>query len=112
MSPQKDGAPRGAASIARAHSTRPPAKWRRTLRALIERPSLHRFDAERAPDIRDHCLPSTIAELEGRGLRIDRRLVTVPGFAGEVARVAEYRLDDVNRSTAREMLAGSVSRDP
>lgn len=112
MTTNKDGAPRGAGSIVCPHCTRPPEKWRRTLRALIERPSLHRFQAERDPEIRDHCLPSTVSELEGRGLRIDRRLVTVPGFAGEVARVAEYRLDDANRARAREMLAGSAGREP
>ncbi len=112
MTTQKDGAPRGAVSIAHPHSTRPPMKWQRTLRALIERQSLHRFQAERDPDIRDHCLPSTVSELESRGIRIDRRLVTVPGFAGERAIVAEYCLDDVNRTRAREMLAGSASRGP
>jgi hypothetical protein len=112
MSPQKDGAPRGAASVARAQSTRPPLKWQRTLRALIERPALHRFQAERDPEIRDHCLPSTISDLEGRGLCIGRRLVAVPGFAGERAIVAEYQLDAENRARAREMLAGSASRGP
>ncbi len=105
MSTKKDGARRGAAKAIVEDSNRPPAKWRRTLRALIERPTLHRFDAERDPDIRDHCLPSTVAELESRGLCIARRLVEVAGHRGERARIAEYRLDDENRARARDLLA-------
>ena len=84
-------------------------KWRRVLAALAERPSLHRFDAERDPAIRDHCLPSTVAELQQRGIRIDRELIELPGFGGGVARVAAYSLDDQNREVARRILAGGAS---
>lgn len=81
-------------------------KWRRVLRALVERPSLHRFDAERDPAIADHVLPSTITDLQRKGLRIDRELVELPGYGGCVAHVARYSLDDENRARARQLLVG------
>lgn len=71
---------------------KPAPKWWRTLRALRTRPHLHRFEAERDPLIRDHVLPSTVSDLERKGLRIDRRIVKLRGYAGGDAMVAEYHL--------------------
>jgi hypothetical protein len=79
-------------------------KWRRVLAALVQRASLHRFDAERDPAIRDHTLPSTIADLQKKGLRIDRELVELPGYGGGVAHVARYSLDAENRQRAITLL--------
>lgn len=84
-------------------------KWRRVLSALVERPSLHRFDAECDPEIRDHTLPSTIADLQSKGLRVDREIIELPGYGGGVAHVARYSLDDENRERARRVLAGGAS---
>ena len=81
-------------------------KWIRVLRALIERPSLKRFEAERDPAIRDHTLPSTIADLQRKGLSIDREIIELPGFCGSVAHVAQYSLNDENRESARRLLGG------
>lgn len=80
-------------------------KWIRVLRALVERSSLHRFDAERDPTIRDHVLPSTIADLQRKGLRIDRELIELPGYDGGVVHVAQYYLGDENRQRARRLLS-------
>src|SRR5688500_3149898 len=75
--------------LPRSHrsSARPESKYRRTLREALarsdsddERLWLHRFLAERA--CRDHCLPSTISQLEKKGLSFERRDVEVLGFQG------------------------------
>lgn len=92
-------------SITPSSSARNPlAKWERVLQALLDRPSLHRFDAERDPRVRDHTLPTTISQLQRRGLRIDRRLIEVPGFAGSVAHVADYSLPADQHAQARALL--------
>lgn len=84
---------RNADTVSHGQSAGKPApKWWRTLRALRTRPHLHRFQAERDPEVRDHTLPSTVADLERKGLRIDRRIVKLRGFAGSDALVAEYHL--------------------
>ena len=80
-------------------------KWIRVLRALVERPSLHRFDAERDPEIRDHVLPSTICDLQQKGLCVNRELIELPGYGDGIAHVAQYSLDSENRERARRLLA-------
>ena len=82
-------------------------KWRRVLRALIERPSLHRFTAERDPEVRDHCLPTTVSELQKRGISIERKIIEVPGYQGGVAHIAEYWLVPADREAAVKLLAKS-----
>lgn len=93
-----------------AVNTRPPPKWQRVVRALLTRPRLNRFEAERDPAIRDHCLPSTVADLERKGLRVERRLVKVPGYMGSTATVAEYSLADSQRLIAERLLERSADR--
>lgn len=100
----------------RAAGNRPPPKWTRTLRALLTRPHLDRFEAERDPQIRDHTLPSTVADLQrghrGKRLRIERRIIKRPGFAGEHAMVAQYWLAEDQREIARQLLeAANVAPD-
>jgi len=86
-------------------------KYRRVLRALLERPAIHRFEAERDPRIADHVLPTTVDQLQRRfGITIERRLVKVPGHQGATALVAEYRLDDADRERVREILAATEMR--
>ena len=91
-------------SSGEARSPAPREKWRRVLAALIARDSINRFQAEQDPAIRDHCLPSTISELQAKGLRIDRQMIDVAGFAGECARVACYWLHADQRARALELL--------
>jgi hypothetical protein len=80
-------------------------KWRRVLRALIKRPHLNRFEAETAVDIKDHCLNSTIPEIERKGISVDRRQVRLHGYGGAPVFCAEYSLDDENRERAKQLLA-------
>lgn len=91
-------------------TSRAEKKWRRSLREILarsdtsdERTWLHRFIAERVCG--DHTLPSTISELErAKGIRFERREVTVAGHAGEPARVMAYRISPESRARALELL--------
>lgn len=89
-------------NIASIHSIKPLPKWKRVLRALLDGRTLNRFEAEHA--VRDHCLHSTVAELESKGVRIDRREETVPGFGGCPTRVKRYQLAQESRQRAAELL--------
>lgn len=88
-------------SVARA-----PRKWERVLEAFLQGRSFHRFHAER--ELGDHCLHSTVAALESRGVKIDRRNEVVPSRFGP-AHVKQYQLarDPENLLRARELLAAA-----
>lgn len=83
---------------------RPERKYRRVLRALLGG-SLNRWEATRDP-IRDWVLPSTIAELEKRGLRIERKAETVRGAYGD-AHCMRYWVSDESRQRAQDLLGVS-----
>jgi hypothetical protein len=62
---------------------------------------LNRFDAER---IGDHCLPSTISDLQKRNaLTFCRKLVKVPNRFGSVTSVMLYWLEGESLLIAREL---------
>ena len=94
--------PGSTSHIGHLHCNKPWPKWKRVLHALLDGRSLTRFEAERT--VRDHCLNSTISELEGKGVRIDRREETVPGFAGMPTRCKRYWLSEEGRHRAAELL--------
>jgi hypothetical protein len=77
-------------------------KWRRVLLALAQGRSLNRFEAERS--LSDHCLHSTVSEIQGRGIRVDRVMETVPGYCGMPTRVARYWLAPEQRTAALALL--------
>lgn len=97
---------------------RPELKWRRSLRALLERSGsddprtwLNRFVAERV--CHDHTLPSTISELaRTKGLSFERRDLDVAGYAGERARVTGYRVAPQSLDRARELLGLATNAVP
>lgn len=64
----------------RTHGSNIPRKWERVLLALLTGRSYNRFEAER--ELADHCLHSTVSELQDKGLRIDRQEEEVPGVDG------------------------------
>jgi hypothetical protein len=70
----------------------------RVLGALLAGP-LTTFQAEKAP-VFDHCLPSTVSELRKAGFIIATRIVTVSGYHGLPARIAEYTLAADSRGRA------------
>ena len=102
--PSRRGAAKGAGNEHRkALTTKVATKRARVLQALIDGRRLHRFMAERA--LCDHVLPSTISEIQSRyGIRVERRRITVPGYRGLPAHVAEYWLSPDERRRARAIL--------
>lgn len=85
-------------------STRRPRKWARILRAFLDGRSLNRFEAER---IGDHCLHSTVAKLQAKGVLIYRRDETVPGFGGNPTHCCRYSLATQSCERAAELLGGA-----
>ena len=83
-----------------------PRKWQRVLRAFLAGHSFNRFTAAR--ELRDWCLPSTVAELQGRGLKIHRKEEEVPGHYGPV-RCCRYWLARESLDLARQLLGEATS---
>lgn len=81
-----------------------PRKWQRTLREFLDRGArgLNRFECAR--EVRDHVLPTTVSQLERRGVRILRCTETVPGFMGAPTDCARYWLAPESRARAQELL--------
>lgn len=67
---------------------------------------LTRFDAERV--CHDHTLPSTVSEIQQRGILILREGVTVPGHRGHPTRCARYWLTDEEKQKAAVLLGWST----
>jgi hypothetical protein len=64
--------------------------------------SHHRFSAER---LGDHCLPTTISDLQTRyGLFFSRKRINVPNRFGSSTSVMRYWLDDIHLEKARRIL--------
>lgn len=83
------------------HDSATPRKWQRTLKAFVDGRSLNRWEAARA--LRDWCLPSTVAELQARGVMILRKDEIVTGAFGPV-RCCRYWLAPQSLQRARALL--------
>jgi hypothetical protein len=87
-----------------------PTKWKRVLEALLTGRTVNRFEAERPVHeggLSDHCLPSTVSDLQRKGIRIERRQETVRGYMGAPCECARYWIDlqdAANVAKARELL--------
>jgi hypothetical protein len=73
-------------------------KLQRVLSAFMAGKTLNRFEAAR--ELRDWCLHSTVSELEGKGVLIDRTPETVPGAYGPV-HCKRYKLNTEPGNVAR-----------
>lgn len=91
-----------------ANSTTPPLKWKRVLSAMLAGESFNRFEAER--QLHDHCLHTTVSELEGRGVCILRQWESVPGYQNIPTRVVRYWLAPESRSRAMSLLGKREAR--
>lgn len=80
---------------------KPGSKKYHVLLALTKRP-YHRFQAE--PALHDHCLHSTVAEIQRLGIRVDREMITVPGYEGHPTRVCRYWIAADQRPLALRLL--------
>ena len=79
-------------------------KIHRVLAALVTGRSFNRFEAQR--ELHDHCLHSTIAEIQTRfGIQVHRVTERVPCLDGNAtADVKRYRLLPIEIAKARELL--------
>ena len=87
-------------------NTRPPTKLERILQLLILG-SLNRFEAEREGD---HCLNSTISQIQSLGVLVGRMWESVPGFIGEPVRVRRYYIALDQMCAAERLLERLRSR--
>jgi hypothetical protein len=85
-------------------------KWQRVLTALAEGRSFNRFEAER--ELSDHCLHSTIATIQSKGVPVARRYDIVPGFRGFPTKCCRYWLDPKDLATAQTLLAACDRHTP
>ncbi|MHB8550162.1 MAG: hypothetical protein ACYDB8_04230 [Acidiferrobacterales bacterium] len=87
-------------SIAHLASTSKPTKWQRVLAALVQGRSFNRFEAAR--ELRDWCLHSTAAAIQRKGVLIERRFETIPGYQGDPTQVCRYWLapDQIKKALA------------
>lgn len=89
-----------------ARPIRQDSKLFSVLAELARGARLTRFDAERV--CHDHTLPSTVSEIQRRGILISREGVTVPGHRGHPTRCARYWLTDEEKQKAAVLLGWST----
>lgn len=77
-------------------------KWVRVLNALISGRSWNRYEAAR--ELADHCLHTTVAIIQRKGVPIARSTETVPGYMGVPTDVCRYWLDPANRPAALALI--------
>ena len=73
----------------------------RVLAALMER-SYNRFEA--AKILHDHTLHSTVSRIQERGVRVQRKVETVPGYMNSKVRVCRYWIDPADLAKAAKLL--------
>ncbi len=81
-------------------------KLERMLSVFASGQRLHRFTAEK---IADHCLPTTISDLQARhSLSFSRDWLSVPNRFGTETRVRVYWLEGDNLERAQAIIDGKV----
>ncbi len=76
-------------------------KLSRVLSALAQGNSYNRFEA--AQKLHDHCLHSTAAAIQRRGIPVHREPEIVRGYQGAPTRVKRYRILPDDREKARKL---------
>ncbi len=74
------------------------------LTALASGRTYNRFEAER--ELHDHCLHTTVANLQAKGVTIHRRIERVPGYMGIPTECCRYWLAPESLQKASELLNG------
>lgn len=90
---------------------RTPRKWQRVLAAFLTGRSFNRFQAERPVEdggLSDHCLHSTVSEIQEKGVVISRKFEKVPGYQNIPTEVKRYWLD-LSNVEAVDIAKGLVS---
>lgn len=80
-----------------------PRKWTRMVQAFLDVGplGLNRFQSAR--EYRDHVLPTTVSQIEARGVKILRRDETLQGYYGPVT-VCRYWIDPASVERARQLI--------
>jgi hypothetical protein len=76
-------------------------KTKRVLLALMNR-SYNRFEASRM--LSDWCLHSTVATIQSKGITVQRKFETVPGFEGNKTSVCRYWIDHDQHEKANQYI--------
>lgn len=76
-------------------------KLSRVLSALAQGHSYNRFEA--AQKLHDHCLHSTAASIQRRGIHVHREPETVRGYQGAPTRVMRYRILPNDQEKAQKL---------
>ena len=88
------------------NNTKPARKITRTLEGLTRR-SWNRFEAER--DLHDHCLPSTVSEIQKTyDITVARKFETVPGYQGIPTKCCRYWLNQPEKAKAMKILGVAI----
>jgi hypothetical protein len=83
-----------------------PTKQRAMLERFASGERFHRFEAER---VGDHCLPSTVSEIETKyQISFSREWVAVRNRFGTSTRVVRYGLENESLAKARAIVSGEV----
>lgn len=77
-------------------------KLSRVLSALAQGNSYNRFEA--AQKLHDHCLHSTAAAIQRRGIPVHREPEIVRGYQGASTRVMRYRILPDDREKAKKLV--------
>lgn len=80
-------------------------KWQRWLTSVLESPKTSR-ELEQAP-VFDHVAHSTASDVRKMGINVITEMVTIPGYAGEPARVARYSIAPDSRGKALSLLSNA-----
>jgi hypothetical protein len=85
-----------------SNTIKPPRKWQRVLAAFVRGESLNRFEA--AKQYHDTCLHSTVSGIQDRGVKIERKDETVPGYMRIPTHVCRYWIAPDQRKAALNLL--------
>ena len=88
---------------------KPPVKWKRVLQAFITGRTWNRFEAAR--ELSDHCLHSTVATIERKGVRVARRDEMVPGYMGIKTKCRRYWLEPAEQGIAEILLMDDATQE-
>lgn len=91
-----------------ARRCKPGTKFATVVAYLASGRDLNRFEGERR--LGDHCLNSTIAEIEAHGVTVSRKWEQVLGFTGLSIRVRRYWLSEIERTKAAAMLGEAAEK--
>ncbi len=89
---------------------RPNTKLASVLAHLARGNSLNRFQAELV--CHDHCLNTTVCEIERHGIDVSRKDEVIPGYQGRPTHCKRYWLTDEAKAKAAQLLGWQTWQEP